>query len=134
MRATPSQIGWMPPVLSRPDPSWKVCQLSMKPTSFAGRHFDSQWLNVILWLNISSLVRLSRGPEKTTESHSVLVKAHTDSTLTVVTSSCLGASGGGAKDKLLSFDRPRLMGAGKLLKRKETSNQEYIFYTAVFGL
>lgn len=35
----------------------------MKP--FAGHHLDSQRLNDDMWLNMSSLVMLVRGPEKT---------------------------------------------------------------------
>ena len=51
-----------------------------QPRSFAGHHLDNQRLNDDMRLNISSLVRLGRlgrlvkGPEKTTESDSVLEK------------------------------------------------------------
>ena len=75
MRAAPSQVGWIPSLLIRPGLGQKVCQLSMKPTSFAGHHLDNQWLDNDMRLNMWSIVRLGRGPEKTTESDSVLAKA-----------------------------------------------------------
>ncbi|MED6295354.1 hypothetical protein CHARACLAT_030897 [Characodon lateralis] len=55
-------------------------------TSFSGHHLDSQWLNDSMRLNMSSLVRSGRGPEKITESDIVLANLHTKATLTLVTS------------------------------------------------
>ena len=55
MRAAPSQVGWKPSLLIRPDLPQKIFQLSMKPTLFAGHHLDSQWLNDDIQLNILSL-------------------------------------------------------------------------------
>lgn len=72
----------MPSLLNRPGVPQKEFQLSMKPTSFAGHHLDSQLWNDFMRLYMSSLVRLGRGPEKTTESDIVFAYAHTDWTLT----------------------------------------------------
>ena len=76
MRAAPSQMGWMPSLLIRPGLPYKVCQLSMKPTLFAGHQLDNQQLNDDMRLDILSLVRMGKGPEKTTESDIVFAKAH----------------------------------------------------------
>ena len=53
---------------------------------FAGHHLDNQWLKDDMQLNMSSVVRFLRGPEKTAESDIVLAKLHTDATLILVTS------------------------------------------------
>lgn len=44
MRAAPSNQGSVPSLLIRPGGAQKVCQLSTKPTSFAGHHLDNQYL------------------------------------------------------------------------------------------
>ena len=75
MRAAPSKVGCMPSLLIRPGLPQKVCQLSMKPTSFAGHHLDNQRLNCDMRLYMSSLVRLGSGPEKITESNIVFANA-----------------------------------------------------------
>ncbi|KAK0154198.1 hypothetical protein N1851_003710 [Merluccius polli] len=62
------------------------CQLSMKPTWFAGHHLDSQRWKDAMRLYMTSLVTLGRGPEKTMVSDIVLAYLHTDSTLILVTS------------------------------------------------
>ena len=74
MRAGPSQVGWMQSLLIRPGFPQEVCQLSKKPALFVGHHLDSHWLYYDTWLNMLSLVRLGRGPEKITKSNSVLAK------------------------------------------------------------
>lgn len=61
IRAAPSSVGCMPSLLIRPGLPQKVCQLSTKPTSFAGHHLDSQQLNANMRLTVSSLVRQGRG-------------------------------------------------------------------------
>ena len=85
-RAAPSKVGWMPSLLIRPGFLQNVGQLFTKPTLFSGHHLDSQRLNEDMRLNMSSLVRFGRGPEKTTVSDIVLANVHTDSTLIFVTS------------------------------------------------
>ena len=85
-RDAPSQVGWTPSPLTRPGFLQKVCQLSTKPTPFTGHHLDSQRLKDNMRLNMASPDVLGRGPEKTTVSDIDFAKAHTDSTLTLVTS------------------------------------------------
>ena len=75
-----------PSFLITPRLPQKVYQLSTKPTSLTGHTLDSQQLNDNMWLNMSSLVILGSGPEKTTVSDSVLAKVHTHSRLILVTS------------------------------------------------
>lgn len=73
-------MGWMASLLISPGFPHKVCQLSTDSTSFY-----SQQQNDDMWLNMSSLVRLGRGPEKTVESHIVFAYVHTHSTFILVT-------------------------------------------------
>ena len=63
-RAAPSNVGWMPSLLIKPGFPQKGCQLSMKPTWFAGHHLDSQRWKDAMRLYMTSLVTLGRGPEK----------------------------------------------------------------------
>ena len=85
-RDAPARVGWMPSLPIRPGFPQKDDQLSMKPTSFAGHHLDSQRLNDDMRLYMSSLVRLGKGPEKITESDIFFAKEHTDSMFNLVTS------------------------------------------------
>ena len=78
-RAAPSKVGWTPSLRIRPGFPQKVDQLSTKPTSLSGHHLKSQRRNDDRRLNMSSLVILGRGPEKTTESDIVFANLHTDS-------------------------------------------------------
>lgn len=52
-----------------------------KPTFLAGHHLDSQRLKDDMQVNMSSLVRVGGGPEKTRESDIVGANVHTDSTI-----------------------------------------------------
>ena len=57
-RAAPSNVGWMPSLLIKPGFPQKGCQLSMKPTWFAGHHLDSQRWKDAMRLYMTSLVTL----------------------------------------------------------------------------
>lgn len=84
MRAAPSEERQMMSCLIRPGLLQKVCHLSPNSTLFAGYHLNSQQQNNDMQLNMSSLARFGKGPEKILEFDITFAYVHT--TLILVTS------------------------------------------------